>query len=174
MMKVFERVTAATAMALLAGGIAAAQTRVDAKKDWSVFEDGDGTSKVCWVVSQPVESVATRGGQRVEVQRGDIFLMVSVRPADNVKNEVSFLAGYPFQAGSNVKVSVGSDNFELFTDGENAWPLSTEDDNRVTAAFRKGARATVEGVSSRGTTTLDTFSLSGFTAAIEAAGARCS
>lgn len=159
---------------VLVAGTAAAQTRVDAKKDWSVFEAGDGASKVCWIVSQPTESTATRGGKPVQVNRGDIFLMVAVRPGDNVKNEVSFLSGYPFKGGSEVKVSVGTNNFTMFTEGENAWTRSGAEDNQLTAAFRKGARAQIKGVSQRGTTTNDTFSLSGFTAAMKTAQDRCS
>ena len=158
---------------LIFSSLSYAQTRVDAKKDWSVFEAGEGSAKVCWVVSQPTKKRAVRGGKEVEVKRGDIFLMVAVRPADQVTNEVSFLAGYPFKKGSKVKVSVGSKNYTLFTDGENAWTPSPSDDNALTGAFRRGSTAQIEGVSSRGTTTIDTFSLSGFTAAITSATERC-
>lgn len=159
--------------ALITVAPAAAQTRVDAKKDWSVFEAGEGSAKVCWIVSQPTESAATRGGKPVQVNRGDIFLMVAVRPGDNVSNEVSFLSGYPFKGGSKVTLSVGSNNFTMFTEGENAWTRSAAEDSKLTAAFRKGARARVQGMSQRGTTTRDTFSLSGFTAAIKVAQSRC-
>jgi hypothetical protein len=43
----------------------------------------------------------------------------------------------------------------------------------MVAAMRAGAQAVVTGVSSRGTTTIDTFSLMGFTAALDAARAAC-
>jgi hypothetical protein len=153
---------------------ASGQTRVDAKRDWSIFEAGQGASKVCWIVSQPKSTSASRGGQTVQVNRGDIFLMVAIRPSDNVRNEVSFLAGYPFKEGSNVTVTVGSDNYTLFTNGENAWTQSGAEDDQITAAFRAGTDARVTGESSRGTMTRDTFSLSGFTAALDAARQRCS
>jgi hypothetical protein len=165
---------AAGVVAALVAGAAAAQERVDAKRDWSIFQAGDGAQKVCWIVSQPKSSTAERGGQTVQVDRGDIFLMIAVRPADDVKNEVSFISGYPFEKGSNVTVSVGSDEFTMFTDGENAWTSSKADDDRLTSAFRAGADARVVGESSRGTTTRDTFSLMGFSDALEAARERCS
>ena len=168
-----SRTIAAGLLAVLMAAPAAGQTRVDAKRDWSIFEAGDGASKVCWIVSQPKSSSATRGGQTVQVDRGDIFLMVAIRPADDVTNEVSFLSGYPFKEGSNVTVTVGSDNYTLFTNGENAWTQSQAEDDRITAAFRAGAEARVVGESSRGTTTRDVFSLSGFTAALDAARQRC-
>jgi hypothetical protein len=173
-MEFFRMTIVAGVVAALAAGAAAAQERVDAKRDWSIFEAGEGEQKVCWIVSQPKSSTAERGGQTVEVNRGDIFLMIAVRPADDVKNEVSFISGYPFDKGSNVTVTVGSDEFTMFTDGENAWTSSKADDDRLTAAFRGGADARVEGESSRGTTTRDTFSLMGFSDALDAARERCS
>ena len=168
-----SRWIAAGFLALLMAAPAAGQTRVDAKKDWSIFEAGEGASKVCWIVSQPKSSSATRGGQTVQVNRGDIFLMVAVRPGDDVRNEVSFLSGYPFKEGSTVTVTVGSNDYTLFTNGENAWTQSGAEDDQITAAFRAGSEARVVGESSRGTTTRDVFSLSGFTAALDSARDRC-
>ncbi|MEM7188733.1 MAG: invasion associated locus B family protein [Pseudomonadota bacterium] len=163
--------------AIAMAGAALAQDRVEAHKDWSVFEAGEGGSKVCWIVSQPTKSDAKRDNKSVTVNRGDIFLMVAVRKADGVKNEVSFLSGYPFKKASQVKVAVssrgGKKSFTMFTDGENAWTSSPQDDNSMTSAFRAGSRAEIVGVSARGTTTYDTFSLSGFTKAIKAAQGRC-
>jgi invasion protein IalB len=153
--------------------MAQAQTRVDAKKDWSIFEAGSGQQKVCWIVSQPTKSAASRNGKSVTVNRGDIFLMVSMRPADGVVNEASFLSGYPFKKGSEVGASVGNKKFSLFTDGENAWSPSAKDDAALIGAFRRGSKAKFEGVSTRGTKTFDTFSLNGFSAALEAAAALC-
>lgn len=172
-MKFFGKVAAVGLAAALTVGAASAQTRVDAKRDWSIFEAGEGAQKVCWIVSQPKSTSASRGGQTVQVNRGDIFLMVAVRPADQVKNEVSYLGGYPFKEGSNVTVTVGSDNYTMFTDGENAWTSSPADDDRLTAGFRSGTDARVQGESSRGTVTRDTFSLAGFTAALDEARKRC-
>jgi invasion protein IalB len=170
-------------IALLAGiltgaagpGAAQAQTqqRIDAKKDWSIFLAGEGDRKVCWIVSQPTKTAAFRNGRSVQVNRGDIFLMVSIRPADGVANEVSFLSGYPFKKGSEVKASVGSKSFTMFTEGENAWAPSGEDDAALVDAFRRGAKAKIEGTSKRDTRTVDTFSLSGFTAALKAAANLC-
>jgi hypothetical protein len=177
MRSISRKVAAGLLGGLLAGSLvapAAGQNRVDAKRDWSIFEAGEGGSKVCWIVSQPKTTSAARGGQTVQVNRGDIFLMVAIRPGDNVKNEVSYLGGYPFKEGSNVTVTVGSNNYTLFTNGENAWTQSATEDDQITAAFRAGSDARVVGESSRGTTTRDVFSLSGFTAALDAARQRCS
>lgn len=166
------------AVLLLAGLIsvtASAQTqnRVDVKRDWSIFQVDRNGSAICWIVSRPTKSVARRGGKQVAVNRGDIFLMVAVRPSDGVKQEVSFISGYPFRKGSEVEARIGSSKLAMFTSGENAWLRSPDEDAKAVAAFRKGVDAVVEGVSARGTTTIDTFSLLGFTAALENAQERC-
>lgn len=157
----------------LGAAVAQTQARVDAKKDWSIFEASSGGQKVCWIVSQPTSSAASRNGKSVQVNRGDIFLMVSIRPSDGVVNEVSFLSGYPFKKGSEVSAEVGAKKFSLFTEGENAWAPSAKDDAALVEAFRRGAKAKIRGQSARGTKTADTFSLSGFTAALAAAAALC-
>jgi len=165
----------AAAAALPAAGPAQAQrttaSRVDAFKDWSVFT-AEQNGPVCWIVSQPQSSKATRGGKPVKVRRGDIYLMVSVRPRQGVAGEASVVSGYPYKKGSSVKVSVGGKKFDFYTEGENAWP-SPDDDASLIAAMKKGTVAVVTGVSGRGTVTTDRFSLLGFTAALDSALSRC-
>lgn len=164
----------ALTVALPLSGVAAqTQSRVAYEKDWSIFTAGEGADKVCWIASKPTQSRAMRGGEPVEVRRGDIYLMVRHKPADGTENEVSFIAGYPFKKGSKVEAEIGSDKFDMFTMDENAWMASKDKDNEIVAAFRRGAKAELQGVSSRGTTTVDEFSLSGFTAAIDEAKKRC-
>jgi invasion protein IalB len=160
----------------LAAGPAAAQeesstNRVATETDWSVFVEDDPTE--CWAVSQPKETVNTRDGRVVAVRRGDILLFVFYRPSANVAGQVSFTGGYPFAEGSTVEVEISGNNYSLYTDGEWAWPATPEEDARIVAAMRAGATATLTARSSRGTTTKDTFSLLGFTAASQDAEQRC-
>ena len=153
---------------------AQAAERVAAHTDWSVFVAS--TPKECYIVSPPTKSAATRDGKPTEVTRGDIRLFVAFRPGENVSNEVSFTGGYPFKPASTVTLDVGGTKFDLGPGqgdaGEWAW-TDPSDDSKAVAAMRKGSSAVLTGTSSRGTTTVDTFSLSGFTAAIEDAEARC-
>ncbi len=150
----------------------ASTNRVAISTAWSVFVETDPTLS-CWGVSGPTGTVNTRGGEEVEVQRGDILLFISYRPSDEVEGEVSFTGGYPFAENSSVTLQIGADAFEMFTRGEFAWPVSDEDDARIVEAMRRGRDATLTGRSARGTQTEDTFSLMGFTAALEEAQARC-
>jgi hypothetical protein len=160
--------------ASFAAAPAAAQDKtkcVVSKTDWSVCVEQ--SPKECWSVSTPRATRNTRDGQEVEVQRGDILLFVTFRPEREVQGEVSFTGGYPFAGGSTVTLEVGSDRFELFTEGEWAWPASDADDSAVVAALKRGADAKLTARSSRGTQTEDTFSLMGFTAAFDEAEGRC-
>ena len=145
--------------------------RVAAKTDWSVFVEDD--PKECWGVSAPRDTVNTRDGRTVSVQRGDILLFVTFRPGSGAAGEVSFTGGYPFAGGSTVTVEVGGSSFELFTEGEWAWPASPDDDAKLVTALKRGSEASFSARSSRGTNTKDTFSLMGFTAAMEEAEKRC-
>ena len=144
--------------------------RVATMTDWNVFVEEE-PSKECWGVSKPKESVNTRDGAPVSVRRGDILLFVTFRPGK--PGEISFTGGYPFAGGSTVEVAVDGNAFQLFTDGEWAWPGSAEDDAKLLAALKAGTNATLTARSGKGTETKDTFSLRGFTAAMEDAEKRC-
>lgn len=161
---------AAVAASLAVAAQAQESTNVVATMtDWSVFTEE--SPKECWGVSKPKETVNTRDGQPVQVRRGDILLFVTFRPGK--PGEISFSGGYPFASGSTVKVDVDGNSFDLFTDGEWAWPGAAEDDAALLAALKKGATAVISAKSGKGTQTKDTFSLRGFTAAMTEAEKRC-
>lgn len=145
--------------------------RVASKTDWSVFEEDN--PRECWAVSTFKESVNTKGGRVVAVTRGDILLWVFHRPGSGIKGQLSFTGGYPFAKGSTVNVKIGDSSYELFTEGEYAWPATPADDAKIITAMKRGASAVLTAQSARGTVTKDTFSLLGFTAAVEEAEKRC-
>ena len=168
-------VLAVSLLAALTAGAAFAQessNRVAADTDWAVFEGND--PRECWAVTAPKETVNTRDGRAVSVRRGDILLFVTYRPESNVEGEVSFTGGYPFAPGSTATMQIGDATFEMFTEGEYAWPATPEDDRKIVTAMKRGTDAVVSARSSRGTRTEDTFSLLGATAMIEDAQNRCS
>ncbi len=168
------RAVAGLCLAGLAGSAFAqdqSTNRVAAKTDWSVFVEND--PKECWSVSAPKETVNTRDGRVVAVRRGDILLFVFHRPSAGVKEQVTFTGGYPFAPGSTVTMNISGNEFELFTEGEWAWPATAADDAKIVTAMKRGAEAVVTARSARGTQTKDKFSLLGFTAAVEDAEKRC-
>jgi hypothetical protein len=178
----FTGALAAASLIAFGGSLQAQEestNRVSAETDWSVFVEED--PRQCWVVSQPTGTVNTRDGSEVQVNRGDILMFVSFWPGQERMGEVSFTGGYPYPDGHIVTVEIGSDRFEFYTENRDvdggrtgfAWSASPEEDARLIAAMKRGADAVVTGVSQRGTTTRDTFSLMGFTAAVEDAETRC-
>lgn len=143
--------------------------RVATMTDWSVF--AEESPKECWGVSSPKETVNTKDGNPVQVRRGDILLFVTFRPG--ASGEISFAGGYPFAGGSTVKLDVDGTVYDLITDGEWAWPGTKDDDAAILSALKKGTTAVLTAKSGKGTQTKDTFSLRGFTAAMEDAAKRC-
>lgn len=169
------RIAAGLALAgAIATGVAAQGTstnQVATSTAWSVFEERD--PRECWAVSAPTETVNTRDGRVVAVRRGDILLMTFFRPGAGVQGQVTFTGGYPFAPGSTVNMRVGDESYEMFTDGEWAWPATPEDDGKILAAMKRGVDAVLTARSARGTQTKDTFSLLGYTAAVDEAEKRC-
>ncbi len=171
MKSLFGRMLAIAAISV-SGATAQAQestNRVATMTDWNVFTEE--SPKECWGVSKPKETVNTRDGQPVSVRRGDILLFVTFRPGK--PGEISFTGGYPFASGSTVDVAIDGTSYQLFTDGEWAWPGSAEEDAKLLAAMKKGTTAVLTARSGKGTQTKDTFSLRGFTAAMTDAETRC-
>ncbi|MFT4150608.1 MAG: invasion associated locus B family protein [Paracoccaceae bacterium] len=158
--------------AVMAAGAVSAQessNNVAVKTDWNVFTEPN--PKECWGVSVPKESVNTKDGKSVQVQRSAIQLFVTYRPGKAA--EISFTGGYPFAKGSTVAVDIDGSKFEMFTDGEWAWTGGANEDAALLAAMKKGTNAVLTAKSGKGTQTKDTFSLRGFSAAVTEAESRC-
>ena len=160
-------------LALAAPAVAQeSNNRVATKTDWSVFVERKPTSgnafSGCWGVSSPKQTVNTRSGQVVQVRRGDIALMVFYG-IGSANPQVTFTGGYPFAGGSDVTLEIDGTTFAMGTDGEWAWPRDPSDEPRIVAAMKRGSEAVLSGRSGRGTSTKDTFSLLGFTAAVDEA-----
>ncbi|MQY42013.1 hypothetical protein GG681_05135 [Epibacterium sp. SM1969] len=169
------RAVAGLSMVLIANTAIGQQAQTDnivgENVDWSVFQSE--SPKECWGVSAPKESVNTRDGRVVAVRRSEIQLFVVYNPESAPKGQLSFTGGYPFAPGSTVGMQIGDEQFLLTTDGEWAWPQTVADDGKIITAMKRGASAILTARSARGTQTKDTFSLLGFTAAVEDANKRC-
>lgn len=162
---------AAALLTSLASPVLAAEPSVlGSEGAWTAF--GGTDPKECWAVSPPKSSKNTDAeGNPKEVTRSDIRLYIAYRPGQN--GEVSFQGGYPFAPDSTVDVTIGSNSFKLFTEGENAWTGSPDEDAKLISALRAGSEAVFKARSSRGTRTTDTFSLSGITAMTNKAKESC-
>jgi hypothetical protein len=143
---------------------AAAQTPefLGTHRDWNVYAFTDDSQKICYMASEPKKQEGDY------TRRGNPAVLVTRRPGPKVVDEVSVQPGYTYQDGSEVQVGVGSRRFALFTRGEHAWTKSEEADRALIDAMKRGSEMTVRGTSTRGTYSLDTYSLLGFSAAYQA------
>lgn len=134
---------------------------------WSAYVFTEDGSKVCYMASQPDKDEGDYS------RRGDIYALITHRPAEGTKNVFSYITGYPYKAGSDATVKIDGNTFTLFTQDETAWAPDAATDNRITESIRKGYNMVVKGTSSRGTLTTDTFSLKGSSDAHDAISREC-
>ena len=139
--------------------------------DWTAYRYVDANGQLnCFAATTPTRS---EGDYTL---RGDIWLQITHRPNDsetiNRRNVISFEAGYPFADGWRPRVTIGDLVLAMFTNGETAWTWAADDD-KIVSAMKNGANLIIEGRSHRGTYTRDTFSLIGFTAAVNAIARAC-
>lgn len=131
--------------------------------DWEAYSTNDG-GKLCYTATLPTKS------EGKYTRRGDVFLLVSHRPQDSSTDVVSLEAGYNYGSKSKITATIGGKSYAMFPDGGHAFAF--EDAPLVNAMIR-GSNLVIQGTSSRGTLTTDTFSLTGFTAAYNAASKAC-
>ena len=134
---------------------------------WATYSYGGAKGKVCYALSKPTKLAPS------DRNHGDVFFFVSNRPGENVDNEPSVIVGYSFKEQSSVSVDVDGKGFTMFTKNDGAWMANPTEERQLVSAMKAGRSMTVNGVSSRGTQTSYTFSLSGVTAAITAADKAC-
>lgn len=137
--------------------------------DWGAYTATPGGKKVCFALAKPASSETNPPNR----PRDPAWLFVSTRPAEKVKEEVSVIFGYPLKANSDATIEVGSTNFAMYTQNDGAWVKNAAEEARLVDAMRKGAEVTVRGESSRGTKTMDQFSLKGISQALDRAATEC-
>lgn len=134
---------------------------------WSAYVFTEDGNKVCYMASKPQKAEGNYS------KRGEVFALITHRPAEGSKNVFSYITGYSYKPGSDVTVKANGERFVLFTQDEMAWATDSKTDDKIAKAIREGSDMVVEGVSSRGTQTKDTFALKGSSAAYDAISKEC-
>ncbi|WP_139284772.1 invasion associated locus B family protein [Acidocella aminolytica] len=131
--------------------------------DWTAATYGGGNAKVCYAFT------TVQSSKPAIQSRGKVMLTVSERKGS--QNEVSITSGYDYPKDANVKLTVGSQDFDFYTQKNIAFTTSGEG---AVAAFKAGNFAIVTGPAPKDKLTVtDKFSLSGFTAAYKAISDAC-
>jgi hypothetical protein len=191
----------------LAGATAAAKTTKPADKDattpaakpalvatygdWSVFQSQAGKSRICYALAQPKDRAPA------DLKRDPGYAFISERPAEGVRNEVSFIMGFDVaipgdaaeakdkkapdaddkkktkEADVAPTAAIGDATFDLLPKGADLWVKNAAKESELIAQMRKGAKLQIKAASKKGHLTTDTYSLSGFAQAIDRALKEC-
>lgn len=158
-------------LGVVAGCLAAtpvlAADPVQSFSDWSLYVHQDKNGRLCYIASAPKKQDGNFS------KRGQPAVMVAKLPSAPPNEQVSVQPGYTYKAGSPVSFTIDGTKRELFTQGDHAWAKTSADDRALITGMRGGSDLKVGGTSSRGTTSMDTYSLAGFTAAYKAMQDRC-
>jgi hypothetical protein len=137
--------------------------------DWGAYWAAPNGRKVCFTIAKPKASQTNPSGRK----RDQAYVFISTRPAENVRNEVSVIIGYPFKASADATAEIGTDKFAMYTLNDGAWIKNVAEEARLVDAMRKGSDLTVKGVSGHGTESTDQYSLKGLSQAVDRASQEC-
>ena len=126
------------------------------KGSWNLTKNDDW----CFIGSLPIKSDLPETKKRGE----NYILVYKIIGSD--ENIIQVEAGYQYNLDADIIVKIDKTSYDFYStedSNETAW---TNDDSKVIYAMKKGLELILSGVSSRGTITNDTYTLKGFTAAI--------
>src|SRR5271155_725357 len=154
--------------------------------DWSVFQSQAGKSHICYTLAQPKERAPA------DLKRDPAYAFISERPSERVRNELSLIMGLgggaapppadpkdKKKADAKDKKSksdpisptavIGDAEFELLPKGNDVWVKNAAQESQLIDEMRKGVKLTIKAASKKGNVTVDSYSLAGFSQAIDRA-----
>jgi hypothetical protein len=136
---------------------------------WGAYSANSGGKQICYALSEP-SAKATQPPNR---PRDPVYIFVSSRPSENVKNEISIVIGYPFKPGYEGSADIGSAKYALYTQNDGAWVKNPAEEARMVDTMRRGADLVVTGESGRGTKSTDRYNLKGLSQALDRIAQEC-
>ena len=130
---------------------------------WTFVKDDDW----CYVGSLPTKSDLPKSKKR-----GDNYLLV-YKIVGSDENIVQVEAGYKYKLNQDIVVEIDNTIFNFYSTKDSPDTAWTDNDKKVIFAMKKGLDLLLSGESSRGTVTKDTYTLKGFTAAINKLNKNC-
>lgn len=164
MIRNFARLNVLTLILATVPGAFAAQEpeKLGAFKSWEAYTyTSSSEGKVCYAMARP------KASEPDGVSRDPIFFLITNRPKQGHRNEVSTFIGYDFKDNSLAQLIIGPKTYDLFTKDDVAWAENKERDREIIGALKKGADMSLKGQSWRGTATIDHYSLEGVSAAVD-------
>ena len=151
--------------------------------DWKVYHAATGKARICYISAEP----KSRDPSSAKGEKAYAF--ISERPAERVRNEVSFVMGFELATADDLKearrgkkskkkedsapasptAAIGEASFDLTPVGNALWVKNAAEEGKVLDEMKKGASLVIEATSKKGRKTIDTYSLSGFSQAVDKA-----
>ena len=134
---------------------------------WQAFSSQQGRSKVCYAL--------TKAESRTPANLKDVegLLFVSSRPAEGVRNEISFVMNFDLKEGVEHQAIIGNERFALVAKGQNMWLKNPAEEGRMLDSMRRGSGLEIKGTSKRGNATSDKYSLAGISQIVKRAEDTC-
>ena len=126
------------------------------KGSWTLTKDDDW----CYIGSLPTSSDLPETKKRGE----NYILVYKIIGSD--QNIVQVEAGYQYNLDKDIIVKIDNTSFEFYSTEDSSETAWTDNDEKVIYAMKKGLELVLIGQSNRGTMTNDTYTLKGFTSAI--------
>lgn len=126
-----------------------------------------GRVKTCYAMAQPSKRLPAR------LNRDPGYIFISSRPKEGMRNEISVIMGYKVKPGTEPELEIGSDKFVMVAKGVNLWVRNAAREAPMLAAMRKGSSLKIHVTSLRGNKTIDQYSLSGVTQALQRVRKEC-
>ena len=126
------------------------------KGSWTLTKDNDW----CYIGSLPIKSDLAETKKRGE----NYILVYKIIGSD--ENIVQVEAGYKYNLDKDILVKIDNTSFKFYSTEDSSETAWTDDDKKVIYAMKKGLDLKLVGESAIGTITNDTYTLKGFTAAI--------
>lgn len=145
-----------TALSALITAPLAAKDSLGVYSSWAAFRDSD--TPRCYAIAKP------RGRNA-----NNAFASIGTWPKRDIRNQVHFRLSKAPREGSKLKVRIDTADFDLVSQGLNAWAPDPQSDAAIVAALRSASvmRVNGGGVSDR-------YALSGVATAMDAAVIGCS
>jgi invasion protein IalB len=129
--------------------------------EWVAYSSQQGRAKVCYILTKPKERLPRT------LNRDPGFLFITSRPAEQVRNEVSFVLGFAAKDTVPGEAAIGQSTFALAPKGKNAWIANAAEEGAFIEAARRGQSLNVKVTSGRGNVSTDRYSLAGLTQALD-------
>ena len=154
-----------------------------------------GKGRIGHTLAQP------KSREPASLKRDPGYVFISDRPAEGVRNEVSFIMGFDIASGETADLKadakpgekpaksdarsklsmppgpvalVDETSFEMLPKGGDLWVKNAAKESALIAEMRRGAKLVIKAASLRGHQSIHTYSLTGFGQAMERLQKECS